>query len=178
MTRYAAHMNTRATCLVAAALGLLAGCGSLPAVQRAPSSPTLSATGVGPVAFGVPLAESELLLGEKAIGQDTGAACRYVEFRSLPGLRFTVLDGVVTRADAAEGVTNALGVNVGDTTDAAVALYPDLIVQRSRESVGGTNFVYVARGGGHAIVLQAAGNKIIAVRAGLRSAVEGSQGCP
>jgi hypothetical protein len=170
-------MNTRATCL-AAALGLLAGCGSLPDVQRTPSSSMLSATGAGPVAFGVPLAESELLLGEKATGQDAGTACRYVEFGSLPGLRFTVVDGVVTRADAASGVANALGVNVGDTTDAAVALYPDLLVQKSRESVGGTNLVYVARGGGHAIVLQAAGNKIIAIRAGLRSAVEGSQGCP
>ena len=170
-------MNTRAICLVAV-LGLLAGCGSLPDLQRAPSSPTLSATGVGPVAFGVPLAESELLLGEKATGEDAGAACRYVEFRSLPGLRFTVLDGVVTRADAASGVSNALGVNVGDTTDAAIALYPELLVQKSRESLGGTNLVYVARGGGHAIVMQAAGNKIIAIRAGLRSAVEASQGCP
>jgi hypothetical protein len=86
-------MNTRATRLVVA-LGLLAGCSSLPDVERSPSSPTLSATGVGPVAFGAPLAESELLLGEKATGQDTGAACRYVEFGSLPGLRFTVVDGV------------------------------------------------------------------------------------
>ena len=177
MTRYPARMNTRATWIVVA-LGLLAGCGSLPDVERKPPSPTLLATGVGPVAFGVPLAESELLLGEKASGQDTGAACRYVEFGSLPGLRFTVLDGVVTRADAASGVANALGVNVGDTTDAAVALYPDLLVQKNRESLGGTNLVYLARGGGHAIVLQAAGNKIIAIRAGLRSAVEGSQGCP
>jgi hypothetical protein len=112
------------------------------------------------------------------VGPDDGAACRYVEFRSLPGLRFTVLDGVVTRADAASGVANALGVNVGDTTDAAVALYPDLLVQRARDSVGGTNLVYVGRGGGHAIVMQAAGNKIIAIRAGLRTAVEGSKGCP
>lgn len=170
-------MNTRATCVIVA-LGLLAGCGSLPDVQRAPSPPTLSATGVGPVAFGVPLTESELLLGEKATGEDSGAVCRYVEFGSLPGLRFTVVDGVVVRADATGGVSNALGVNVGDTTDAAVALYPDLLVQKSRESVGGTNLVYVARGGAHAIVLQAAGNKIIGIRAGLRSAVEGSQGCP
>jgi hypothetical protein len=170
-------MNTRAACLVVA-LGLLAGCGSLPDAPRASSSSTLSATGVGPVAFGVTLAENELLLGEKASGQDAEAACRYVEFGSLPGLRFTVRDGVVTRADAASGVTNVLGVQVGDTTDAAVALYPDLRVQRNRESVGGTNLVYVARGGGHAIVLQAAGNKIIAIRAGLRSAVEGNAGCP
>jgi hypothetical protein len=170
-------MNTRTHGIVVV-LGLLSGCGSLPDVQPKQSSTTLLATGVGPVAFGAPLAESELLLGEKATGPDTGAACRYVEFSSLPGLRFTVVDGVVTRADAASGVDNALGVNVGDTTDAAVALYPDLLVQRSHESVGGTNLVYVARGGGHAIVLQAAGNKIIAIRAGLRSAVAGSQGCP
>jgi len=75
-------------------------------------------------------------------------------------------------------VRNALGVKLDDTTDAVLALYPDLLVTRNRESVGGTNLVYVAPGGGHAIVMQAAGNKIIAIRAGLRSAVEGSAGCP
>jgi len=170
-------MTTRAACLIVAA-GLVAGCGSLPTVERGPSGPTLIATGVGAVAFGVSLAESELLLGEKATGQDADAACRYVGFASLPGLRFTVRDGVVTRADAERGVRNALGVNFDDTTDAVVSLYPDLLVQRNRESAGGTNLVYVDRGGGHAIVMQAAGNKIIAIRAGLRAAVEGSQGCP
>ena len=170
-------MSTRFPCLVVA-LGLVAGCGSLPVQEPAPSAPTLLATGVGPVAFGVPLAENELLLGEKALGRDAGAACSQVEFASLPGLRFTVREGVVTRADATRGVPNALGVNLDDTTDAVLALYPDLLVQRNRESAGGTNLVYVARGGGHAIVMQAAGNKIIAIRAGLRSAVEDSQGCP
>jgi len=170
-------MITRATHLVAA-VGLLAGCGSLPTVGLETSAPTLTATGVGAVAFGVSLAESELLLGEKATGADTDAACRYVAFASLPGLRFTVRDGIVTRADAASGVRNALGVNLGDTTDSAIALYPDLVVQRIEGSFGDTNLVYFAPGGGHAIVMTAAGNKIIAIRAGLRSAVGGNEGCP
>ena len=172
-------MTIRLLCL-SVLLGVLAGCGAVPALEWAPSSstPTLLATGVGPVAFGVSLAENELLLGEKATGPDAGAACRQVEFGSLPGLRFTVRDGVVTRADAARGVPNALGVKLDDTTDAVLALYPDLLVTRNRESAGGTNLVYVASGGGHAIVMHAAGNKIIAIRAGLRSAVEGSDGCP
>jgi hypothetical protein len=170
-------MKRRATCLVVA-LGLLTGCGSLPTVEFDASAPTLTATGVGAVAFGVSLAESELLLGEKATGADAGAACRYVGFASLPGLRFTVVDGIVTRADAAPGVRNALGVNPGDTTDSAVALYPDLVVQRVEGAFGDTNLVYFAPGGGHAIVMQAAGNKIIAIRAGLRSAVGGDEGCP
>lgn len=177
MTRYAARMNTRALCLIAV-LVVVTGCGALPAFERGSSRPQLLATGVGPVVFGKSLGESELALGEKAVGVDTGATCRYVAFDSLPGLRFTVRDGVVVRADAERGVPNALGVNVDDTTDAAVALYPDLFVQRSHDSVGGTDLVYLDRGGGHAIVMQAAGNKIIAIRAGLRSAVEGSQGCP
>jgi hypothetical protein len=170
-------MKRRAACLVVA-LGLLTGCGSLPTVGFDTSAPTLTATGVGAVAFGVSLAESEILLGEKATGADAGAACRYVEFASLPGLRFTVVDGIVTRADAASGVRNALGVNLGDTTDSAVALYPGLVVQRPEGALGDTNLVYFAPGGGHAIVMQAVGNKIIAIRAGLRSAVGGDEGCP
>lgn len=170
-------MTARLLCL-SVLLGLLAGCGAVPAFEPASPAPTLLATGVGPVSFGVSLAENELLLGEKATGQNAEAACRHVEFGSLPGLRFTVRDGVVTRADAARGVPNALGVKLDDTTDAVLALYPDLLVTRNRESAGGTNLVYVAPGGGHAIVMQAAGNKVIAIRAGLRSAVEGSQGCP
>jgi len=171
-------MDRRATCLVVA-LGLLTGCGSLPTVGLETSAPTtLTATGVGAVAFGVSLAESELLVGEKATGADAGADCRYVGFASLPGLRFTVRDGIVTRADAAAGVRNALGVNLGDTTDSAIALYPDLVVQRIEDSFGDTNLVYFAPGGGHAIVMKAAGNKIIAIRAGLRSAVGGNEGCP
>lgn len=176
MTRYAVRMTTRSLCITVC-LGLASGCGSLPSFERPPATPLL-ATGVGPVAFGSPLAESELLLGEKSFGEDGQGACRYVEFGSLPGLRFTVRDGVVTRADAERGVANALGVDIDDTTDAVLALYPDLRVQRIPESFGGTILVHVAQGGGHAIVMEAAGNKVVAIRAGLLSAVGSSRGCP
>ena len=60
----------------------------------ADGSPPLRATGIGPVAFGTSLAENELLVGEKSVARDGEAACRHVEFRSLPGLIFTVADGV------------------------------------------------------------------------------------
>jgi hypothetical protein len=138
----------------------------------------LRSTGAGAVAFGASLAETELMVGTKAAGPDAEAACRYVEFSSLPGLRFTVENGVITRADAGLGVRNELGVQLGDTTDAVVALYPDITVLRDRESAGGTILVVADPDGHHAIVLQAAGNKIIAIRAGLNTSVGSALGCP
>jgi hypothetical protein len=156
------------------AVGLLvviAGCST--------TSPlVLRSTGAGAVAFGTSLAETELMVGVKASGPMTEATCRYVEFSSMPGLRFTVQDGVITRADASPGVPNALGVQLGDATDSVVSLYPDVAVHRNRESPGGTDLVLTDADGRHAIVMQAAGNKIIGVRAGLSASVGSTQGCP
>lgn len=118
------------------------------------------------------------MIGAKASGPTTDSACRYVEFSSMPGLRFTVQDGVITRADAGPGVRNALGVQLGDVTDSVVALYPDVLVHRNRESPGGTDLVLADADGHHAIVMQAAGNKIIGIRAGLSASVGSTQGCP
>jgi hypothetical protein len=162
---------TRRSWLAVACLAAIAGCASTSPV-------VLRSTGAGAVAFGTSLAETELMVGTKASGPDAEAACRYVEFSSLPGLRFTVESGVITRADAGLGVRNELGVQLGDTTDSVVALYPDITVLRDRESAGGTNLVVADPDGHHAIVLQAAGNKIIAIRAGLNTSVGSAQGCP
>lgn len=156
--------------LAVAFLAGVASCATNPVVLRS--------TGAGAVAFGGSLAETEVMIGEKASGQGADAACRYVEFRSLPGLRFTVENGVITRADASPGVRNALGVQLGDTTDSVVSLYPDIAIRKNRESAGGTDLIMADPDGHHAIVLQAAGNKIIGIRAGLNPSVGSSQGCP
>jgi uncharacterized protein (AIM24 family) len=103
---------------------------------------------------------------------------RSVEFSSLPGLRFTVENGVVTRADAGPGVRNELGVQLGDTTESVLSLYPNLSMRKNRESAGGTDLILIDPDGGHAIVMQAAGNKIISIRAGLSASVGSVQGCP
>ena len=156
--------------LAIAMLAGIAGCATSPVVLRP--------TGVGAVAFGTSLAETELMVGVKASGSGTDAACRYVEFSSLPGLRFTVENGIVTRADAGPGVRNELGVQLGDTTESALSLHPDIVVRRNRESAGGTDLIRFDPGGAHAIVLQAAGNKIISIRSGLNASVGAAQGCP
>lgn len=162
-------LNARYLPLIAL-LGVTAGCATSPVVLRP--------TGAGAVAFGGSLAEAELMVGEKASGQRQDAGCGYVEFRSLPGLRFTVENGVVTRADAGPGVRNSLGVQLGDTTDSVVSLYPDVAIRRSRASLGGTELFLVDPDGRYAIVMEAAGNKIIAIRAGLSTSVGSPQGCP
>jgi len=153
-----------------AILAGVAGCATSPVVLRT--------TGAGAVAFGASLAETELMVGAKASGPDADAACRYVEFSTLPGLRFTVENGVVTRADAGPGVRNELGVQLGDTTESVLSLYPDISMRRNRESAGGTDLILIDPDGGHAIVMQAAGNKIISIRAGLSASVGSVKGCP
>jgi hypothetical protein len=162
-------LNARYQLLIAL-LCVTAGCATSPVVLRS--------TGAGAVAFGGSLAEAELMVGEKASGQHQDAGCGYVEFRPLPGLRFTVEGGVVTRADAGPGVRNALGVQLGDTTDSVVSLYPDVTIRRSQASVGGTDLIVANPDGRYAIVMEAAGNKIIAIRAGLSTSVGSPQGCP
>jgi hypothetical protein len=57
-------------------------------------------------------------------------------------------------------------------------LYPDVTVLRNQESTGGTYLVVTDSDGRHAIVMQAAGNKIIGIRAGLSASLGSSQGCP
>jgi len=135
-------LNARYLPLIAL-LGVTAGCATSPAVLRP--------TGAGTVAFGGALAEAELMVGEKASGQRQDAGCGYVEFRSLPGLRCTVENGLVTRADAGPGVRNSLG---------------------------GAELFLVDPDGRYAIVMEAAGSKIIAIRAGLSTSVGSPQGCP
>ena len=153
-----------------AILAGVAGCATSPVVLRS--------TGAGAVAFGASLAETELMVGSKASGSSSDAACRYVEFGSLTGLRFTVENGVVTRADAGPGVRNELGVQLADTTESVVSLYPDISMRRNQESAGGTDLILIDPDGGHAIVMQAAGNKIISMRAGLSASVGSVKGCP
>jgi hypothetical protein len=156
----------------------LAGCSARDFLPDSSPESLLRPTGVGPVAFGNSLAETELLVGEKARNAGGDAGCRYVEFGALPGLKFTVEDGVVTRADAGAGVRNSLGVNLGDLVESVVQLYPDVQTRRSPDTFGGTDLIFPDPTGGHAIVLQAAGNKIISIRAGLNTAVGSERGCP
>lgn len=162
-------MNARLLPLIAG-LAVASGCATSPAVLRS--------TGAGPVAFGASLAETEVMVGEKASGRVAADACGYVEFPSLPGLRFTVDQGVVTRADAGAGVRTELGVQLGDTMDSAVALYPDATMRNNADIAGGVDLIFAHPDGRHAVVMQAAGNKIISIRAGLGTAVGSPQGCP
>lgn len=162
------HLNARSILLLAL-LGVTAGCATNAVVLRS--------TGAGPVAFGASLAEVELMVGEKASGQVPAAGCGYVEFRSLPGLRFTVDQGVVTRADAGPGV-RALGAQIGDSVDAVISLYPDISRRDSDGVLSGTYLVLTEPDGRHAVVMKAAGDTILEIRAGLSRAVGSPQGCP
>jgi hypothetical protein len=164
--------------LLAGGVGCATGGGAPDPAPDPASRMTLSPTGVGPLTFGDSLAEAEKKLGEKARGLEGDARCGYVGFDSLPGLQFTVKEGIVLRADAGTGVRNSLGVNVGDTVDSVVYLYPNLRTLRVPDSFGDSLLIFDSPGKTNAIVMLAAGNKIIGIRAGLNSAVGTKTGCP
>jgi len=164
--------------LLIAVLAGAAGCATGALAPAASSEPKLSATGFGSLTFGDTLAETEKKVGESARGVDGNARCGYVEFASLPGLRLTVKEGIVIRADAGQGVRNSLGVNLGDTVDSVVYLYPNVRTLRLPNTFGDSLMVFDDPGGKNAIVLHAAGNKIIGIWAGLNSALGSTKGCP
>jgi hypothetical protein len=158
-------MRTLVLLLVAA----VTGCSS--------TAPVLRYNGVGAVAFGGSLAETEVLLGESVAGRITDTACQFVEFDALPGLRFMVEDGVITRADTSPGVRTELGVQIGDTMDSVVRLYPDVLIRNNENIFDGVYLLFPAGDGRHAIIMEAVGNKIVAIRAGVEPSVGYVDGC-
>ena len=61
----------------------------------------LSPTGYGPIKFGARLDDIEKAIGPRLDPErplDPG--CGYVRFKTLPGVRFMVEGGIITRADA------------------------------------------------------------------------------
>ena len=155
---------------------LLVACASGSALRS--TTPVLRSTGVGPVAFGSTLAETEVLLGDRAAPPVRGAGCQFVEFGSLPGLRFMVEDGVVTRADADPGIRTELGVQVGDSTDAVIRLYPDVLIQNNDKVFDGIYLAFPGKDKRHAIIMESVGNKVTAIRAGVEPSVGYVDGCP
>jgi hypothetical protein len=167
--------------MIAAAL---AACSRAP--SDAPSSAavadagpaTLSAQGYGKLHFGDTLAAAETTLGEKA--QQLGEhdpACSSVRFKALPGARFMVEKGVITRADADTGTPNATGIAVGDTLAQAREKAPSLQVSPHKYLPQGHYLSVRGAQPNAAIVIEEDGKAVTKIRAGLEPAVNYVEVC-
>lgn len=136
------------------------------------SSNLLRASGVGPIRFGMTLAQAEQASGGKAIlPAPLDPACSMVRFRALPRLRFMLENGIVTRADAEPGVENALGVAIGDSLAQVRASYPEAQVSAHKYDENGHYLTFPEPDGRAAVILEESGGKVTQMRAGLQPSV-------
>lgn len=154
---------------ILALLALLAAC-SKPAPP--PAAPVLSFDGFGPARFGARLADIEQQLGAKAeqLGEND-PACSSVRFKSLPGARLMVENGVVTRADVDAGTANSLNLAVGDSLKRAKENYPAIEVGPHKYLPEGHYLTVKSPDGRAAIIMEEDGKAITKIRAGLQPAV-------
>lgn len=146
-------------------------------VPSQPAAPVLSAEGFGKVRFGASLAalQKEGMKDVATGGKDP--ACHMARFAALPGVRFMVENGVVTRADADPGVANALGVAVGDTLADVTRRHPALEVGPHKYVPAGHYLTMKSQDGRRAIVMEEDGKGITKIRAGLLPSVSYVETC-
>jgi hypothetical protein len=142
------------------------------------AKPVLSRAGYGPVMFGDTLSAIEQKLDEKStpLGE-RDPACSSVRFAQLPGARFMVEKGVITRADADAGTPNELGVAVGDTLAQAKQKYSTIEVGPHKYLPAGHYLTARTADAKAAIVMEEDGKNITKIRAGLEPAVSYVEVC-
>ncbi len=171
-----------------AAFAMLAGCEQkpvplekvMPPPPVKPAKPKdlmLSTQALGPVAFGTPLSQVEISLGQAMrLDEADNPECSFIAFKALPKVRFMVEKGVIVRADVDPEIANTSGIRVGDTEDQVRQKHADVKVEPHRH-IPGARMLTVNGAGKSALVMESDGTKIISVRAGLQPSVSYSEGC-
>ncbi|MFC5479566.1 hypothetical protein [Massilia suwonensis] len=147
-------------------------------VPSAPAANSLSAEGIGPIRFGMTLAQAEQASGGKAaLPEPFDPACSMVRFSTLPKLRFMVENSIVTRADADTGVANAVGISYGDTLEQIRSRHPEAQVSAHKYDENGRYVSFPSADGRAALILEVTGGKVTKIRAGLQPAVAYVETC-
>jgi hypothetical protein len=169
--------------ITALAVGLVAAA-QLRAPQPTPWKVGLRS--VGPVRYGVSLAEASRALGEtlEIDATEPGESCTYVRPAAAPwGVSFMVIDTLVERVDVHEGkVTTLSGAHIGSTESEIKALYPGHIEVQPHPYTGpeGHYLIYVPQDPSDSmfrIIFETDGDKVTMYRAGRRPVVEYIEGC-
>src|SRR6185503_13996578 len=123
--------------------------------QTAAPKAVLSPAAYGPITFGARLEDIEKALGPRLDPErplDPG--CSYVRFKTLPGVRFMVEGGIITRADAEAGVSNTLNIEVGASLDSIRKARPEARIAPHKYDPEGHYVTFSSPDSGAAIVME------------------------
>ncbi len=140
---------------------------------------------VGPVRYGMTLAEASRALGEDlSTTANHGSGCLYAFPKSAPpGVSFLVEGDLVERVDVRAGdVRTWSGAHIGSTEDEVKALYGGRIEVKEHPYTGpeGHYLIFVPQSPADSafrIVFETDGHAVTVYRAGRRPAVEYIEGC-
>ena len=144
---------------------------------------TIRVDGVGPIRFGMALADARAALGDSLLVAPAGGECGFVVPRGAPaGVRFMVEQAKIVRVDVdSSGVRTAAGAEVGMSEADVRGRYPvGLRVQPHKYDpkgrylvLQGTEPVDSAR----RLIFETDGQRVVRYRAGITPAVEYVEGC-
>lgn len=151
--------------------------------QPAPEPWTIRLDGVGPLTFGMSLAEARAALGDSLASAPRDGSCGFaVPLGAPPGVRFMVEAGRVVRVDVdSSGVRTAAGAEVGASEADARSRYPDgLRVQAHKYDPKGRYLIVLGSApadSSRRLIFETDGQRVVRYRAGITPAVEYVEGC-
>jgi hypothetical protein len=142
------------------------------------SSP-VSTAGVGPVEFGMSVAEAEAAAGSRLQpleGQEAGG-CYEAAFQEGPlGLQLTVADDTIERLDVVDGAVSTLsGAGIGDTAAQLEELFGDQLEPGADPDGEGDVLTFIPQDEGDAgtrIIFVMEGDEVASFRSGRRPIVD------
>lgn len=146
--------------------------------QAAQAQAVLTATGYGPIVFGNTLEQASKAINEAEPAKSPeDGDCRYVQFKSLPGVELMVENGVITRADASPSVRNALNISVGVSLKLVKRKFPSARITAHQYDPAGHYITIVGANKKSALVLEEGHGVITDIRAGLMPSVQYVERC-
>jgi hypothetical protein len=147
-----------------------------------PSKWIVSTSGIGPVQFGMTLADAGRAIHDSAFAASQNRApCAYVRPKALPsGASLMVSNGIVVRVDVdSEGVLTDTGLGIGDSEVAVLVRNSGRARIESNKYNARVHNLIVSNptDPGRLMIFETDGRSIKQFRAGLRSAVELVERC-
>ena len=132
----------------------------------------------GIVTYGSKLKAIEKKLGETAKGETGDTECDFVTFTKLPGIKFMVEDGIITRADVeSPQIQNRLQIRIGTLLAEVKHRYPKVELKQHKYDETGHYLIFKSRDGKRAILFEESDGKVTKARAGVEPSVEYVEGC-
>jgi len=140
-------------------------------------APVLSAEGYAGVRFGDTLDSLRDRIGPEVPATDGDADCTYAEFPAMPGVRFMVEKGIVTRADVDGEIPNSAGVTIGQPLAEVRKAWPSAQETPDKYEATGVTLKLPSADGRAAIVIEAVDGQVTGIRAGREPAVSYVESC-